>query len=152
MGNTKAPSFKLQDQEGKERKLSDYHGKWVVLYFYPKDSTPGCTTEACNFRDDLGELQNLDAVVIGISKDSITSHEKFANKNKLNFPILSDESSSVIKAYGAQGVKKMFGKEYLGTLRKTFIIDPKGNIVKEFAKVSPSGHSKEVYNAIKELM
>lgn len=147
----KASGFKLQDQDGKEHQLSDYLGNWVVLYFYPKDDTPGCTKEACNFRDTISEIQKLGAVVLGISKDSIKSHKKFAEKYHLNFQILSDESKVVIKAYDAWGLKKFMGREFEGTFRKSFLINPKGEIIKEYPKVNPTQHATEVITDLKKL-
>lgn len=138
----KATDFSLPDQEGRLHKLSDYKGQWVVLYFYPKDDTPGCTKEACNFRDRITDIKG--AVVLGVSKDSVTSHKRFAEKYHLNFPILSDESKQVIKAYGAWGVKKFMGKEFEGTLRTTFLIAPDGEIRKEYKNVNPLAHAGEI--------
>ena len=142
----KAKDFELQDQDGNVHKLSNYGGKWVVLYFYPKDDTPGCTKEACNFRDTLKSLQNLNVQIIGISKDSISSHKKFAVKYHLNFPILSDESKKVIKSYQAWGAKKFMGREFDGVIRKTFLIDPNGVIKKVYEKVNPLVHASEIVN------
>lgn len=147
----KAVEFNLLDQDGKEHKLSDYFGKWVVVYFYPKDDTPGCTKEACSFRDGIKELQKLGAVVLGISKDSVKSHKKFAEKFNLNFPILSDESKETIMAYGAWGKKKFMGREYDGTFRKTFLISPQGEIAKVYEKVNPTQHADEVLGDLKKL-
>lgn len=132
--------FNLPDQNGRYHKLSDYKGKWIVLYFYPKDDTPGCTKEACNFRDSFHELQKLDVQILGVSKDSVASHKKFAEKYDLNFPILSDESREVIKKYKAWGIA--------GILRKTYLIDPKGEVKKIYEKVNPLTHSSEI---IKDL-
>jgi len=144
----KAPNFELLDQNGQKHKLKDYKGKWLVIYFYPRDNTPGCTIEACSFRDYNEKMIEEDIKIIGISKDTLKSHNNFASKFKLNFPILSDEKTDVIKAYGALGIKKMFGKEYTGTLRKTFIINPKGEIIKVYEKVKPLNHAKEVFDYI----
>lgn len=146
-----APDFTLSDQNGVSRSLGDYAGKWLVLYFYPADDTPGCTTEACAFRDEREVIAEHGAEVIGISKDSVASHKKFAEKYGLNFTVLSDPKHEVIEAYGAWAPKKMFGREYLGTLRKTYIIDPTGNIVREFPNVSPKGHALEIIQALDEL-
>lgn len=140
----KAEDFSLPDQDGRVHKLSDYLGKWAVLYFYPKDDTPGCTTEACNFRDNLSKLQKKNMVILGVSKDSVASHKKFAEKYHLNFTILSDESKEVIKKYKAWGKKKFLGREYEGTYRMTYIIDPKGKIFKEYPKVNPVEHVGEI--------
>ena len=148
----KAPDFQLQDQDGISRTLADYRGKWVVLYFYPKDDTPGCTTEACNFRDERESIAALgNCEVIGISKDSVKSHKKFAEKYGLNFTILSDESHEVIEAYGAWKLKKFMGREYMGIERSTVIIDPDGNIVKEYPKVDPKEHAVEIIHALQAL-
>lgn len=144
----KAANFSLTDQDGKTRTLADFADKWLVLYFYPKDDTPGCTTEACSFRDANDELIDLGAEVVGISKDDTDSHRKFQAKHKLNFTLLSDTDDSTIRAYGAWG-KKMFGRE--GILRKTFIISPKGEIVKTYGRVTPLGHGEKVLEDLKHL-
>lgn len=149
---TNAPDFKLPDQKNIERKLADYAGKWLVLYFYPEDDTPGCTAEACGFRDDIEILTAKGLSVVGVSKDSVASHAKFAEKYNLNFPILADESKSVQEAYGAWGVKKMFGREYMGTIRKTFLINPAGGIAKEYPKVNPIGHSAAILKDFEKLV
>lgn len=148
----KATDFSLPDQNGKIQKLSDYLDKWVVLYFYPKDNTPGCTKEACGFRDFYQEIEKLGAVVIGISADSIKSHEKFVKKYNLNFILLSDKDKKVIKQYGAWGKKKFLGKESEGILRTTFLINPQGEIVKKYEKVDPKKHSQEIFNDLKKLI
>ncbi len=147
-----APDFSLPDQNGVKHSLKDYHGKWLVLYFYPKDDTPGCTTEACSFRDErelIAELGN--AEVVGVSKDSISSHKKFADKYKLDFTLLSDESAKTLKDYGAWEEKSMFGKKYMGITRSTVIINPAGNIVKSYPKVDPKQHAAEIIHDLKEL-
>lgn len=144
----KALDFELPDQNGKIHRLSDYKGKWIILYFYPKDDTPGCTKEACNFRDSFHKLQTLDVQILGVSKDSIASHKKFTEKYHLNFPILSDETKDVIKKYKSWGVKKFMGREFEGTIRNTYLINPKGEIVKFYEKVNPLTHSEEI---IKDL-
>jgi thioredoxin-dependent peroxiredoxin len=146
-----APDFTLHDQFDKPHSLSDYAGKWVVLYFYPKDDTPGCTTEACSFRDEYDYLQEQGISVLGVSKDSVKSHAKFAEKYKLNFPLLADEERKVIEAYNAWGLKKFMGREFMGIIRSTYIIDPKGNIVKEYPKVTPKEHIGEILKDLKEL-
>lgn len=146
-----APDFQLPDQEGKPHRLSDYRGRWVVLYFYPKDDTPGCTTEACGFRDRMGDLVDLGAVVLGVSADDVDSHRRFAQKHRLNFPLLADPERRAILAYGAWGKKKLYGKEYEGVLRQTFLIDPEGHIAKVWKRVSPEGHAEEVAAALKAL-
>lgn len=143
-----APDFHLPDEAGKIRSLSDYKGQWLVVYFYPKDDTPGCTVEACSLRDTATELQELDAEVVGISADDSASHGKFIGKYHLNFSLLSDPEKKAIKAYGAWG-KKMFGKE--GILRKTFIINPLGEVVKVYGRVTPIGHGEQVAAELKHL-
>lgn len=148
---TIAPGFALPDQEGRIHQLSDYRGRWVVLYFYPKDDTPGCTKEACGFRDRMGDLQELGAVVLGVSADDVKSHQRFAEKYGLNFPLLADPERQAILAYGAWGKKKLYGKEYEGVLRQTFLIDPEGRIAKVWRKVSPEGHAVEVAKALRGL-
>lgn len=125
----KAPDFTLQDKDGKSVSLSDYKGKKVILYFYPKDNTPGCTKQACNFRDNYPQIIQKGAEVIGISKDGIKSHTNFANKHELPFVLLSDPETEVIQKYGIWKEKKMFGKTYMGVVRTTFLIDEEGNIV-----------------------
>lgn len=147
----KAKDFELPDQNGKIHKLSDYRGRWVVLYFYPKDDTPGCTKEACNFRDSIDKFQKLGVQILGVSKDSVISHKKFAEKYKLNFPILSDESIEVIKAYKSWGIKKFMGREFEGIIRNSYLIDPKGEIKKFYEKVNPLTHSSEILSDIKSL-
>lgn len=144
----KAPDFSLIGTDGKTHSLSELKGKWVVLYFYPKDDTPGCTVEACSIRDARDDLAALGTEVVGISKDDPSSHEKFKAKHSLNFLLLSDPTGATINAYGAWG-KKMFGKE--GILRKTFIINPEGVIVKVYGRVTPLGHGEQLVTAIKEL-
>lgn len=146
-----AVDFNLPDQDGKSHKLSDYKGKWVILYFYPKDDTPGCTKEACNFRDAFEELQKMDVQILGVSKDSVASHKKFAEKYDLNFPILSDEDKEVIKKYNAWGVKKFMGREFEGILRTTYLIDPQGKIKKVYEKVNPLIHASEIIKDLNDL-
>jgi thioredoxin-dependent peroxiredoxin len=139
-----APPFSLADQTGTLHTLADYAGHWLVVYFYPKDDTPGCTKEACSFRDVYRELEAAGVSVVGISKDSVKSHAKFAEKYHLNFPLLADESADVIRAYGAWGSKKMMGREYDGIMRMTFLISPDGAIAKEYPKVTPEGHGEQI--------
>lgn len=146
----KAPDFTLRDQDNNEHSMADCAGKWLVLYFYPKDDTPGCTTEACSFRDGRDEIAKL-AEVIGISKDSVASHKKFADKYHLNFTLLADPDHEVIEAYGSWKPKKMMGKEFMGTERNTFIIDPSGNIVKEYRGVNPKDHFEQIIADLKTL-
>ncbi len=136
----KAHQFSLPDQNGNVHTLSDYGGKWVILYFYPKDDTPGCTKEACAYRDISSVFQKQNAVILGISKDSVASHKKFTTKYSLPFPLLSDPELTTIKAYGAWGKKKFLGREYEGILRNTYLINPKGEIVKTYEKVDPVKH------------
>lgn len=143
-----APEFELPDENGETKTLSDYSGKWLILYFYPKDDTPGCTIEACSLRDARDDLIDLGAEVVGISKDSTDSHDKFKAKHSLNFTLLSDESGKTIEAYDAWG-KKMFGKE--GILRKTFIIDPEGVVQKVYGRVTPAGHGNQIISDLKAL-
>lgn len=151
MVNKPAPSFNLLDQDGKSHSLSDYVGKWVILYFYPKDDTPGCTTEACSFRDEYDYIQENGAVVLGVSKDSVKSHKKFADKFNLHFSLLSDESLDTIKAYGAWGERSMYGKKYFGIIRSTYLINPQGEIAKEYPKVTPKGHAVQIIKDIEAL-
>ncbi|GIW12997.1 MAG: peroxiredoxin [Tepidiforma sp.] len=141
---TPAPPFSLPDQDGKTVSLGDFRGKWVVLYFYPKDDTPGCTKEACSFRDNYAELQAKGAVVLGVSGDGSASHRKFADKYSLPFPLLADTDHEAAKAYGAWGLKRMYGKEYEGLIRSTVVIDPEGRVAKTWPKVKPEGHGAEV--------
>ena len=143
--------FELPDQNGKIHKLTDYLGKNVIVYFYPKDSTPGCTKEACNFRDGRQVLEELNVVVLGISKDSVASHKKFAEKHELNFTLLSDISGETIKQFGAWGTKKMFGKSYEGIKRNTYLFDKRGNLVKEYENVNPITHIGEIIKDLQKL-
>ena len=143
-----APDFKLATDGGGEVALSDYRGQKVVLYFYPRDNTPGCTTEACNFRDDYSEILAAGAVVLGVSPDTVKSHDKFKNKYQLPFPLLSDPDHTVADMYGAWGEKKSFGKTYMGIIRSTYVIDEDGQILKAFPKVSPKNHSREVLEVL----
>lgn len=140
----KAPEIQLQDQDGAAHRLSDYAGKWVLLYFYPKDDTPGCTKEACTIRDQWKAFKNAGIVVLGVSADSVNSHKKFTEKYALPFTLLSDPEKTVMTAYGAWGKKKFMGREYTGTLRMSFLIDPEGKIVKIYTNVKPAEHAEEV--------
>lgn len=144
----KAPDFSLQDEASTTHTLQDFAGSWVVLYFYPKDDTPGCTTQACSLRDARDELTDLGAKVVGVSMDDSDSHEKFKTKYNLNFILLSDPEAEAIRAYGAWG-KKMFGKE--GVLRKTFIIDPHGIVQKVYGRATPLGHGQAVSEELRRL-
>ena len=142
------PDFTLPGNDGKDHTLSDYRGQWVVLYFYPKDDTPGCTTEACGIRDQHAELANFNAVVIGVSKDTVASHQKFASKYSLPFLLLADSNKEVLTAYDVLTEKSMFGKKITGTKRQTFLIDPEGKLAKIYPNVNPSQHATEI---IKDL-
>ncbi len=148
----KAPNFKAKDSQGREVSLSDFRGKWLVLYFYPKDFTPGCTAEACSLRDGYEEIRKLGAEILGVSMDSVESHRKFKQKYNLPFELITDEDGSIAKAFGAYGKKKVFGKEVEGILRKTFIIDPQGNIVHVIDKVDTKHHDRQVLEVLKKLI
>lgn len=143
-----APAFTLADQDGTKHRLSKYKGQWVVLYFYPKDNTPGCTTQACGFRDNEDELQARGAVVLGISPDDTKSKAKFAAKFDLNFPILADDGAAVCEKYGVWQEKSMYGKTYMGVARTTFLIDPNGKVAQRFDKVKVKGHTEAVLEAL----
>lgn len=143
-----APEFELLDDTNTPRKLSDFRGRNVVLYFYPQDDTPGCTKEACNFRDDYSAYENANVVILGVSPDSVESHVKFKKKFQLPFPLLADEGHKVCNLYGVWGPKKFMGREYEGVLRTTFLIDEHGSIVKVFENVRPAEHSAEVLAAL----
>ena len=144
----KAPTFTLPDQDGNIHSLSDYKGKKVLLYFYPKDDTPGCTTEACNFRDSYEDFQTRGLVILGVSADSVEKHKKFADKYNLPFPLLSDEDHEVCEAYGVWGEKNFMGRKYMGISRSSFLIDEEGNIEKVYEKVKPKEHAGEVMGDI----
>lgn len=146
-----APDFSLPDEAGTQHKLSDYRGQTVVLYFYPKDDTPGCTMEACNFRDDYQQYMDAGAVVLGVSADDEKSHEKFKAKYDLPFPLLADKDHAVCELYGVWGEKSMFGKKYFGVIRSTFIIDAEGKLSKAIDKVKVQKHSAEVLNLLQNL-
>jgi peroxiredoxin Q/BCP len=143
-----APDFELPDHTNTPRKLSDFRGKNVVLYFYPADDTPGCTKEACNFRDDYSAYEKAGVVILGVSPNDVKSHVKFKNKYGLPFPLLADAGHKVCDLYGVWGPKKLMGREYEGVLRTTFLIDENGTIVKVFEKVRPAEHSAEVLAAL----
>ena len=147
----KAPDFKLASSAGGEVSLKDLRGKIVVVYFYPKDDTPGCTREACAFRDSQAALKRRGVVVLGISGDSLASHEKFRDKYDLNFPLLSDPDKAVAKKYGAWGEKVMYGKKTVGMIRSTFVIDGAGVVRKVFPRVKVDGHAEQVLEAVKAL-
>ncbi|WP_153125425.1 thioredoxin-dependent thiol peroxidase [Peribacillus tepidiphilus] len=146
----KAPDFELPASNGKKVRLSDFLGKNIVLYFYPKDMTPGCTTQACDFRDFYESFTELDAVILGVSPDPINRHEKFIEKHGLPFLLLSDENHEAAEAYGVWTLKKNFGKEYMGIERSTFVIDKEGKLVKEWRKVKVKGHVEEALQFVKE--
>ncbi|HGY09413.1 MAG TPA: peroxiredoxin [Oceanithermus profundus] len=148
---TKAPDFALPDQEGRIHRLSDYAGRWVVLYFYPKDHTPGCSQEARDFNALLDRFEAMDAAVLGVSKDSVESHRRFAEKLGLRFSILADPETEVIRAYGAWGKKKLYGKEYEGTIRSTVLIDPEGRVARVWPKVRVKGHAEAVLAELERL-
>ena len=147
----KAPAFTLESSDGDKVKLSDLAGRIVVLYFYPRDNTPGCTVEAQDFRSAVPALKKLGATVIGVSKDSIASHCKFRDKYKLNFPLLSDAEGKVLEAYGAWGDKVMYGKKLKGVIRSTVLIDAAGKVAHHWPKVSVKGHVDQVVEAVKAL-
>ena len=147
---SKAPSFSLQSDEGKNIALKDFAGKKVVLYFYPKDDTPGCTKEACSFTENSSALRKAGAVVLGVSADSVPSHQKFKTKYKLNFPLLSDPDRETIQKYGVWKEKNMYGKKMMGVERTTFIIDEEGKIAHIFPKVKVDGHTEKVLEKLKE--
>lgn len=147
----KAPAFSLKSTTGATVKLSDFKGRPVVLYFYPKDDTPGCTKEACAFRDRLSEIEALGAVVLGVSADSVESHQKFTTKYTLNFPLLADTEHTVAEKYGAWREKNMYGRVSMGIQRSTWIIGADGKVAKLWKKVSVDGHDEEVITALQEL-
>lgn len=145
---TQAPEFNLLDETGQTHRLSDYLGKYVVLYFYPKDDTPGCTTEACSFRDGYGDYLKAEVVILGVSPDSVKSHAKFKEKYSLPFPLLADVGHIVCDQYQTWGLKKFMGREYYGVMRTTYLIDPEGLIARVFENVKPDGHSKLVLESV----
>lgn len=142
--NIPAPEFELLDDTNTKRSLADFRGKHVILYFYPADDTPGCTKEACNFRDDYSAYEKAGVVILGVSPDTVESHVKFKKKFQLQFPLLADEGHKVCDLYGVWGPKKFMGKEYEGVLRTTFLINKDGNIQKVYENVRPSEHSKDL--------
>lgn len=149
--NKLAPDFKLIGSDGKEHSLSDYKGKNIVLYFYPKDNTAGCTTEACDFRDNMQNFSDLDAIILGVSRDSLASHDKFITKLSLPFVLLSDPDETVCKLYDVIKEKNMYGKKYMGVERSTFIINKEGILVAEFRKVRVKGHIDKILDTLKNL-
>ena len=146
-----APAFSLKNQQGKTHRLSDHRGKWVVLYFYPKDNTSGCTRQACQFRDELARFKRSGAVVIGVSPDGEASHRGFADKFKLRFDLLADEDKKVLEKYGVWQQKSMYGRKYMGVVRSTYLIDPMGKVAHRWLKVKVPGHAREVMEKIKAL-
>ncbi len=149
--NSKAPAFALPDQDGVKRTLAGYRGQWLLLYFYPKDDTPGCTKEACMIKENFSEFKKLGIAVVGISKDTVMSHRKFADKYKLPFTLLADTDTGVMQDYEVWAKKKFMGREYMGTLRASYLIDPKGTIAKVYAAVEPAGHADQVLADLKQL-
>ena len=147
----KAPAFQSVTFSGDKIKLSDFLGQYTAVYFYPKDNTPGCTNQACNLQDNLRELKKHDIQVIGISPDGNTSHEKFATKYDLSFPLIADADHKIIEKYGVWGEKKNYGKTYMGLHRTTFLIDPKGKIVHVFTKPKTKEHAEEILSKVNEL-
>jgi peroxiredoxin Q/BCP len=148
---TVAPDFTLLDQDGNEHTLSNYQGRWVLIYFYPKDDTTGCTAQACAIRDADPDFAKLDAIVLGVSADSVQSHKKFADKYGLQFPLLADETKKVVNAYGVWGRKKFMGREYDGIFRTSFLIAPDGKIAKVYEKVKPAEHAAMVLKDLNAL-
>lgn len=146
----KAPDFSLPDQNGKTHQLSSYKGCWVLLYFYPKDDTTGCTTEACSIRDNFKSFGKMETKILGVSVDSVKSHQKFAEKYKLPFTLLADEDKKVVKLYGVWGKKKFMGREYMGTFRTSFLINPEGKIAKIYERVKPDEHAGEVLEELQK--
>ena len=145
-----APAFSLKDQDGNTHKLSGYRGRWVVLYFYPRDNTPGCTIQACGFRDSHEALGGYGAVVLGVSPDDRKSHQRFAEKRELDFPLLVDPDQKTASKYGVWRQKSLFGKKYMGIVRTTYLIDPGGKVVRRWDKVKVAGHVAEVVTALAE--
>ena len=148
---SKAPAFKMKTQNGDDVTLKDYAGAPLVLYFYPKDDTPGCTTQACAFRDNLPKFKKSKAAILGVSRDSVEKHIKFANKHDLNFPLAADDDGKTTEKYGVWVEKSMYGRTYMGIERTTFLIDANGKIAKIWHKVKVAGHADDVLNAIKSL-
>lgn len=146
-----APDFKLLDQTGKTHSLKDFRGRWVVIYFYPKDDTTGCTAEACQFRDGYAELQRRNVILLGVSPNNEKSHAKFAAKYSLPFPLLADTEKSMVGSYGVWKEKSMYGRKYLGVERTTYLIDPKGKVAHRWEKVKVTGHDADVMAKLDEL-
>lgn len=149
--NSPAPGFTLQDKNGEAVTLQDFKGKWVVIYFYPKDNTPGCTTEACEFSAKVDDFSALDAVVLGVSADSVDRHKGFSDKHSLQINLLSDPDKRMLEDYGAWRMKKNFGKEYMGIVRATYLINPEGNVAFTWDKVKVKGHVEAVATKLAEL-
>ena len=149
--NKLAPDFKLMGSDGKEHSLSDYKGKNIVLYFYPKDNTAGCTTEACDFRDNIQNFHDLNAIILGVSRDSLASHDKFITKLSLPFVLLSDPDEVACNLYDVIKEKNMYGKKYMGVERSTFLINKEGILIEEFRKVRVKGHIEKVLDKLKEI-
>jgi len=147
----KAPAFTGEIQDGSKIALKDFKGKWVVLYFYPKDNTSGCTAEACDFRDNMERITSMDAVVIGVSPDSAKSHTNFIAKHNLNFNLIADKEKKILTKYDAMGEKKMYGRTYMGVIRSTYLINPEGKIVYVWSPVKVKGHVDEVITKLEEL-
>jgi len=150
--NSKAPAFSLPDQDGKIHTLDEYAGGWLLVYFYPKDDTPGCTEEACSLRDNLSALKAKGLSIVGVSTDSVASHKKFAPKFPLPFPLLADEKKEMVEAYGVWAEKSMYGKKYMGTLRNSFLIRPDGTIAKIYEKVKPGEHAVEILHDMDDMI
>ena len=148
---TKAPEFCLPNQDDVEICLRDLKGKWIVLYFYPRDNTPGCTTEACEFTEAMPQFDDMDAIILGVSADSTKKHRNFIEKKELGITLLSDEETKMMQAYGVWALKKNYGKEYMGIVRSTYIINPKGEIAEAWTKVRVKGHVEAVKTRLKEL-
>lgn len=147
----KAPAFKAMASGDKEISLKDYEGKWLVLYFYPKDNTSGCTKQACGFSESIKQFEKLDAEILGVSPDSVKSRDNFKEKHNLQFDLLSDPEKEIAAKYDAYGEKSMYGRKYMGIIRSTYIIDPKGKIAAEYKKVKVSGHVEKVMKDLEEL-
>ncbi len=147
-----APAFSAPDQNGEVRTLSEFKGSWVLLYFYPKDDTPGCTAEACELRDNMNGLRQYGVTIVGVSADDEASHKKFGDRYAVPYPLLADTEKKIIKDYEVWGEKSMYGKTYMGILRTTFLIDGEGVIQKIYEKVKPEGHADEVLKDVKEII
>ena len=147
---SKAPEFTTTDQDGKKRSLSDFKGKKVILYFYPKDNTPGCTKEACGFRDNFARFRQLNVEILGVSTDSEKSHQGFVQKHELPFTLLADADKRLVEAYGVWGEKRLYGKKYMGTNRVTYLIDESGRVAAVFPKVKPEKHAEELLAVLQQ--